>query len=48
MEMYEKKDTQEDANVLDCLSEMAISGPVDFYTLPRSGREQSTEEASLK
>ena len=33
MKAYEKKDTQEDANVLDCLSEMAISGPVDdFYT----------------
>ena len=32
MKVYEKKDTQEDANVLDCLSEMAISGPVDdFY-----------------
>ena len=32
MKVYEK-DTQEDANVLNCLSEMAISGPVDdFYT----------------
>ena len=32
MKVYETKNTQEDANVLDCLSDMAISGPVDdFY-----------------
>ena len=32
MKVYEIKNTQEDANVLDCLSDMAISGPVDdFY-----------------
>ncbi|MDA8002401.1 MAG: hypothetical protein MPL62_14075 [Alphaproteobacteria bacterium] len=32
MKVYEKRDTQEDANVLDCLSDMAIAGPVDdFY-----------------
>lgn len=32
MKVYETKNTQEDANVLDCLSDMAISGSVDdFY-----------------
>ena len=34
MKVYETKNTQEEANVLDCLSDMAISGPViwdDFY-----------------
>ena len=33
MKVYGKKDTQEDANVLDCLSEMAVAGPGDdLYT----------------
>ena len=33
MKVYETKDTQEDANVLDCLSAMAVFGPVDdFYS----------------
>ena len=32
MKVYEKKDTQDDANILDCLGAMAVSGPVDdFY-----------------
>ena len=32
MTVYERKDTQDDANVLDCLSAMAALGPVDdFY-----------------
>ena len=32
MKVYEMKNTQEDANGLDCLSDKAISGPVDdFY-----------------
>ena len=32
MKVYERKDTQDDANILDCLSAMAVSGSVgDFH-----------------
>ena len=29
--VYERKDTQDDANIPDCLSAMAVSGPVDAF-----------------
>ena len=32
MKVYEKKDTQDDTDILDCLSGIAVSGSVDdFY-----------------
>ena len=32
IKVYEKKDTQDDGDILDCLSAIAVSGPVDdFY-----------------
>ena len=32
MKVHERKDTQDDASILDCLSAMTVSGPVeDFY-----------------
>ncbi len=45
MKVYEMKSTQEDGNVLDCLSDMAISGPVDDFYAYKKGHAQSRGEA---
>ena len=51
MKVYEMKSTQEDGNVLDCLSDMAISGPVDdfyAYTQERTRAVKRRGPAGLK
>ena len=49
MKVYEKRDTQEDANVLDCLSDMAIADQwMTFMPTRKNGSNLSTEEACLR
>ena len=48
MKVYEKKDTQDDANILDCLSGIAVSGSLDdFYAYTHEWMKSVINRGSL-
>ena len=47
MKVYEKKDAQDDANILDCLSGIAVSAVDDFYAYTHEWMKSLINRGSL-